>query len=206
MNTLSQIKEHKLIAIIRGANPNDVIKIAEALYAGGVRLLEITMNSEAALEVIEKTAKAMVGRMTIGAGTVLDAETAKKAVKAGAHFILSPTVSKKTIKVSKELGVVSIPGAYTPTEIFKAYSYGGDIIKVFPASDPSYIKNVMGPLSHIPMLPTGGVNLENIQEFKKLGVVGYGIGSSLVDTKKEVTDQYLSELTEKARRYVEAVK
>jgi 2-dehydro-3-deoxyphosphogluconate aldolase/(4S)-4-hydroxy-2-oxoglutarate aldolase len=165
------------------------------------------MNSRSALEVIEKTAKAMKGRMILGAGTVLDAKTARKAVEAGAQFILSPTVSKKTIKATKGLGVVSIPGAFTPTEIFKAYSCGADIIKVFPASaGPSYIKDVMGPLSHIPMLPTGGVNLDNIQEFKKLGVVGYGIGSSLVDTKKEITEEYLAELTEKARQYVEAIR
>ncbi|PIQ21793.1 MAG: 2-dehydro-3-deoxyphosphogluconate aldolase [Cytophagales bacterium CG18_big_fil_WC_8_21_14_2_50_42_9] len=202
---LTQLLENKIVAIIRGSEPAHVLKIAEALYAGGVRILEITMNSAKPLAVIEDLADTLGDKMIIGAGTVLDPETARAAILAGAKFILSPIVDAKTIKMARTYGVVNIPGAYTATEIVQAYKKGGDIIKVFPATSPDYIKNILGPLPHIPLLPTGGVNLENIAAFKKAGAVGFGIGSSLVDTKKEVTTQYLSELTEKARKFVQAV-
>lgn len=208
MDTLAKIKEHKLIAILRGANPDDVIRIAEALYKGGIRLLEITLNSADALKVIKEVSEKLGDKMVIGAGTVLDAKTAENAAEAGARFILSPTVNKKTIRKTKKLGAISIPGAYTPTEILKAFEWGGDIIKVFPAGSggASYIRDIMAPLSHIPMLPTGGINLENIKEYQKAGVTGFGIGSSLVDTKKEVTDEYLQNLTETARKFVASLK
>ena len=205
MSILDQILENKIVAIIRGANSADVLKIAEAVYAGGVRILEITMNSSKPLGVIEELTDALGDRMIIGAGTVLDPETARSAIIAGAKFILSPIVNVETIKMSKTYGVVNIPGAHTATEIVYAYQNGGDIIKVFPATSPAYIKDIAGPLPHIPLLPTGGVNLEIIGEFKKAGAVGFGIGSALVDTKKEVTEEYLIELTEKARQFVKAI-
>ena len=205
MSVLTQILENKIITIIRGSNPADVLKIAEALYAGGIRILEITMNSAKPLAVIENLAATFGDKLLIGAGTVLDAETARAAILAGATFILSPAVDVKTIKMARSYGVVSIPGAYTATEILQAYKKGGDIIKVFPATSPDYIKNILGPLPHIPLLPTGGVHLENIKEFKQAGAVGFGIGSALVDTKKEVTPEYLIALTEKARQFVQAV-
>jgi len=205
MSVLAQILENKIVAIIRGSSPRDVLKIAQALYDGGVRILEITMNSDKPLAVIESLTDNLGEKMIIGAGTVLDPETARAAILAGAKFILSPIVDVKTIKMAKTYGVVNIPGAYTATEIVQAYKKGGDIIKVFPATSPDYIKNILGPLPHIPLLPTGGVNLENINEFRKAGAIGFGIGSSLVDTKKEVTAEYLSELTEKACKFVQAV-
>jgi 2-dehydro-3-deoxyphosphogluconate aldolase / (4S)-4-hydroxy-2-oxoglutarate aldolase len=205
MSILDQILENKIVAIIRGANSADVLKIAEALYEGGVRILEITMNSSKPLGVIEELTDALGDRMVIGAGTVLDPETARSAIIAGAKFILSPIVNIETIKMSRTYGVVNIPGAHTATEIVYAYQNGGDIIKVFPATSPAYIKDIAGPLPHIPLLPTGGVNLENIREFKKAGSVGFGIGSALVDTKKEITSEYLTELTEKARQFVKAI-
>ena len=202
---LQQILENKIVAIVRGAEASSVLKIAEALYAGGVKVIEVTMNSPRPLAVIEEVANRLGDRMIVGAGTVLDPETAREAILAGAKFILSPTVNLETIKISKTYGVVNIPGAYTATEIVQAYQYGGDIIKVFPATSPAYIKDLLGPLSHIPLLPTGGVNLENINEFKKAGAVGFGIGSALVDTKKEVTPEYLTELTQQAWKFVQAI-
>ncbi|WP_449437452.1 bifunctional 4-hydroxy-2-oxoglutarate aldolase/2-dehydro-3-deoxy-phosphogluconate aldolase [Pedobacter steynii] len=205
MSTLSQILEHKIIAIIRGANPADVLKIAEALYEGGIRILEITMNSAQPLTVIKELNDRFGDRMIIGAGTVLDVESAKKAVAAGASFILSPIVDADVIKIAKSLGVVNIPGAYTATEIYYAYKNGADIVKVFPATSPSYLKDIAGPLPQIPLLPTGGVTLENIKEFKKAGAVGFGIGSALVNTKEEVTSEYLTKLTAKAQEFVKAV-
>lgn len=205
MSTLSQILEHKIIAIIRGANPADVLKIAEALYKGGIRILEVTMNSAQPLTVIKELNDKFGDRMIIGAGTVLDVESAKKAVAAGAGFILSPIVDAEVIKIAKSLGVVNIPGAYTATEIYYAYKNGADIVKVFPATSPSYLKDIAGPLPQIPLLPTGGVTLENIKEFKKAGAVGFGIGSALVNTKEEVTSEYLTKLTAKAQEFVKAV-
>lgn len=201
--TLTSILEHKIVAIIRNANPKDVLKIAKALHEGGVKVLEITMNSPKALQVIEEVSRELGDQLLVGAGTVLDPETARAALLAGAKFILSPTINIETIKMTKRYNAVSIPGAFTPTEILTAFENGGDIIKVFPASmGPGYIKDIRGPLPQIPLLPTGGVDLANIKEFAKAGAVGFGIGSALVHTKNEVTDQYLQELTEKAKQFV----
>lgn len=205
MSALSRILESKIVAIIRGANPNDVLKIADALRQGGVKTLEITMNSPKALSVIEEVADKIGNQVLVGAGTVLDAQTAISAISAGAKFIISPTLDKKTIRTTRKYGVVSIPGAYTPTEVLDAYSYGGDIIKVFPASNAGYIKDIRGPLPQIPLMPTGGVNLDNIQQFHKAGAVAFGIASALVDTKQEITDDHLQKLTDKAKRFVLAV-
>ncbi|MCC3151703.1 bifunctional 4-hydroxy-2-oxoglutarate aldolase/2-dehydro-3-deoxy-phosphogluconate aldolase [Hymenobacter sp. BT770] len=206
MTPLSHILEHKLVAIIRGANPPDLLKIAEALHEGGVRTMEITLNSPGALASIEELAEAMDGRMLIGAGTVLDPETARGALLAGARFIISPTLSKKTIRMTKRYGAVSIPGAFTTTEILKAYEHGGDIIKVFPASvGAKYFKDLAGPVPFIPLMPTGGVSLDNIKDFQDVGAVAYGLGSSLVDTSQPVSAKYLQQLTAKARRFVQAV-
>jgi 2-dehydro-3-deoxyphosphogluconate aldolase/(4S)-4-hydroxy-2-oxoglutarate aldolase len=205
MSTLSNILKYQIIAIMRGANPADVLKISEALYAGGIRILEITMNSSKPLEVIEQLADKWGDKMEIGAGTVLDAATARDAVSAGAKFVLSPIVDADVIKAAKDLCVIAIPGAYTPTEIVHAFKSGGDMIKVFPAMSPAYIKDVLAPLPHIPLLPTGGVNVDNIKQYKQAGAVGFGIGSALVNTKKEVTNEYLAELTATAKRFVDAI-
>jgi 2-dehydro-3-deoxyphosphogluconate aldolase/(4S)-4-hydroxy-2-oxoglutarate aldolase len=205
VQVLDKILEHKIIAIIRGANPADVLKIAEALYAGGIRLIEVTMNSSGPLAAIEELSNKLGDKILIGAGTVLDVATARAAITAGAKFILSPIVAVDVIKVTKDSGGISIPGAHTATEIFNAHKNGGDIIKVFPATSPDYIKNILGPLPHIPLLPTGGVNLENIKQYQNAGAVGFGIGSSLVNTQKAVTKEYLAQLTETAKKYVQAI-
>lgn len=201
----SKIAEYKLIAIIRGASPDHIMPIAEVLYEGGIRLLEITMNSAEPLKVINQVAVMMGDRMMIGAGTVLDKEMAAAAVSAGARFILSPTLDEELIQATRKLGATSIPGAFTPTEIYRAFKAGADIVKVFPALSPSYIRDLKGPLPQIPLLPTGGITLGNISEFNKTGVVGFGIGSALVDTRQTVTDAFLRELKEKAKKFVEAV-
>jgi 2-dehydro-3-deoxyphosphogluconate aldolase / (4S)-4-hydroxy-2-oxoglutarate aldolase len=205
MPPLSQILTNKIVAIIRGADPGDVLAVAEALYKGGVRCLEITLNSPNALQVIEHIATKMEGRILTGAGTVLNAAAASDAIAAGAKFIISPITDIETIHKTKQLGAVSIPGAFTPTEIFTAYSHGADIIKVFPGtSGPSFIKEVLAPLPHIPLMPTGGINLENIHEFKRAGAVAYGIGKSLVDTKQKMADEYLKKITANAKLFMQA--
>lgn len=205
MSTLAEIREHQLVAIIRGLEPQHVLPVTEALYRGGVRILEVTMNSTEPLAAIRAVSEAWGDRMVIGAGTVLDAAMAEAAVAAGARFVLSPVVVPEVIHQAKALGVVSIPGAYTATEIFNAYQHGADIVKVFPATSPAYIKDLAGPLPQIPLLPTGGITPANIGEYKLAGAVGFGVGSGLVDAKQPITPHYLEQLTEKARRFVTAL-
>lgn len=202
MPALSQIIDNRIVAIIRGADPGNVLKIAEALHEGGVIILEVTLNSSNALSVIEQLAKKLENEMLIGAGTVLDAETAKAAIGAGAKFIVSPNVNVQTIEMTRKHEAVSIPGAYTATEVVNAYLSGGQIIKIFPATNADYIRVLQGPLSHIPMMPTGGITLENIRDFKKAGAAAFGIGTSLVDTKQTISEEYLRQVTDNARKFV----
>jgi 2-dehydro-3-deoxyphosphogluconate aldolase/(4S)-4-hydroxy-2-oxoglutarate aldolase len=147
----------------------------------------------------------MQQKMLIGAGTVLDAPAAKQAIEAGAEFIVAPSVDIPTIQLTKEMGRVSIPGAFTATEIVLAHKAGADIVKVFPASNPQYIKDLRGPLGHIPMMPTGGVNLQNIRAFHQAGAVAFGIGSALVDAQQMPTPEYLEQLVAKAASFVSAL-
>jgi 2-dehydro-3-deoxyphosphogluconate aldolase / (4S)-4-hydroxy-2-oxoglutarate aldolase len=207
MTVLSTILDTKIIAIIRGANPKDVLHISQALYEGGIRALEIALNSEKALSSIEEVTVEMGDRMMVGAGTALDPESARAALFAGAKFILAPTLNIETIKMTKRYGAVSIPGAYTPTEILQAYEAGADMVKIFPASSlgPGFVKDIHGPLTQIPLLPTGGVDLNNIGAYIKAGAAGVAVASSLVNTKAAVTESYLQELTEKAKQFVSEV-
>lgn len=205
MDTLNTIIDTKIVAIIRGADPKDVLSIVKALHEGGIRVVEIALNSPGALDSIKEVTGEMGADMMVGAGTVLDPESARAALLAGARFILSPTLNLETIKMTKRYGAVSIPGAYTPTEILQAFEAGADIIKVFPASalGPGYFKDVHGPLSQIPLLPTGGINLDNIRAYIEAGAVGVAVASALVNTNEEVTDSYLHSLTEKSKQYIE---
>jgi 2-dehydro-3-deoxyphosphogluconate aldolase/(4S)-4-hydroxy-2-oxoglutarate aldolase len=141
----------------------------------------------------------------VGAGTVLDPTSARDAITAGAKFIISPITDIETINKTKELGAVSIPGAFTPTEIFKAHQAGGDIIKVFPGSSgPGFIKEILAPLPHIPLMPTGGISLENISQFKIAGAVAFGIGKALVDTRQKMTPEMLHQVKENAKKFLKA--
>ncbi|MDQ0229254.1 bifunctional 4-hydroxy-2-oxoglutarate aldolase/2-dehydro-3-deoxy-phosphogluconate aldolase [Metabacillus malikii] len=207
MSHIEIIKETGVAAVIRGATKENIVPIAEALSAGGVKVLEITVETPGACGAIE-TASQQFDDVLVGAGTVLDAETARTAIMAGAKFIFSPTTNPKTIQMAKRYGVVSIPGALTPTEILTAYECGADMIKVFPANvfGPSYIKDVHGPLPQIPIISTGGISVENAGDYIKAGAVGVGVGSSLVNTKKELTAAYLEDITKTAAQFINAVK
>jgi 2-dehydro-3-deoxyphosphogluconate aldolase/(4S)-4-hydroxy-2-oxoglutarate aldolase len=206
MKAYERILKEKIVAIIRGAQPKDVLPIALALKSGGVQVLEVTINSPDAIKMIGMLSAEVGNEMLVGAGTVLDGATAKEAIDAGAQFIISPIVDVETIKVTREYGAVSIPGAYTATEIHTAFKSGGQIIKVFPASaGPGYIKDIRGPLPHIPLMPTGGVDLENISAFQQAGAVAFGIATALVDTSKEMNASQLKEITAKAKRYRNAI-
>lgn len=209
MSLLEQIKENGVVAIIRGAKPENILPIAEALYQGGVKTLEITVETPKVLTLIEQVSEKYGSDLIVGAGTVLDPETARAAIMSGAKFIFSPTVNTDTIKMAKRYGVISIPGALTPTEILKAYESGADVIKVFPANvfGPGYLKDVHGPLPHIPLMPTGGINLDNVTDYIKAGGVAAGLGSALVNTKLDMNDESnLEALKNKAAQFVAKVK
>lgn len=206
-NTLQKIMDYKLVAVVRGANPDDVMPIAEALFDGGIRIMEITMDTPKVETVIREVNDAFDGEMVVGAGTVLDPESAKSALKAGAKFIFSPTVNTETIKMTKRYGAVSIPGALTPTEILTAYEHGADLIKIFPSGvmGPGYIKDVHGPLPHIPLMPTGGVSVSNVREYFEKGAVAAGLGSALVKTDSTLTKDDLQAMTANAKQFIHAI-
>ena len=206
MDTLNRILGHKIIVIIRGIDPADFLNIAGAILNGGLSVMEITLNSRDALSVIKQATVQMGEQLLIGAGTVLDAASAEEAMSAGAKFIVSPSLDIETIRATKKQGGVSIPGAFSATEILSAYNGGGDIIKVFPASvGANYFRDLRGPFPQIPLMPTGGVNLTNIREYRKAGAVAYGIGGALVDASQKMTKEYLKQVTEKAKQFAEAV-
>jgi len=205
MNILSQILQNKIVAIIRGADPKNVASIVQALFEGGIRIVEITLNSENAFELIRGLSENMRDKMLIGAGTVLNVQSAEIAIAHGAQFIISPSLDIAVIKLVKQKKLVSIPGAFTATEIVTAFNAGADIVKVFPALNPEYIKDLRGPLSHIPLMPTGGINIHNIVEFKKAGAVAFGVGSSLVDASQQINENSLQQLAIKAKQFVQAV-
>lgn len=208
LELINQIKDNGIVAVIRGAKPENIVSIAKALKEGGVKTLEITVETPKVLKLIEEVSTELGDEVIVGAGTVLDPETARAAIMAGAKFIFSPTVNVDTIKLTKRYGVISIPGALTPTEILTAYENGADIIKVFPANafGPSYLKDIHGPLPQIPLMPTGGINLNNAQDYILAGAVALGVGSSLVNTKKEMNQTTLLELKDKAFQFVQLVK
>ena len=205
MTSLSQIFEHKIVAILRGMPPSEITNIATALYNGGIRLLEITLNSDDALPAIEQLNHEFKNKMLIGAGTVIDEKDAKNAIAAGAAFLISPSLDTQVIKAAKDAGIVSIPGAFTPTEIVAAHKNGADIIKIFPCLNADYVKNILAPLNFIKVMPTGGIDASNIQTFAKTGAVAFGIGSALVSSKATVNKAYLETITAKAKQLVAAL-
>ncbi|MFY0542611.1 bifunctional 4-hydroxy-2-oxoglutarate aldolase/2-dehydro-3-deoxy-phosphogluconate aldolase [Brevibacillus sp. H7] len=208
MTLLQKIIDSGIVAVIRGASPDKILAVAKALHEGGVTTLEITVETPKVLSLIEQVSAELGDKVVVGAGTVLDSETARAAIMAGAKFIFSPTVDPQTIQLTKRYGIISIPGALTPTEILNAYQHGADVVKVFPAGvfGPGYLKDVHGPLPQIPLMPTGGIDLSNAADYIKAGAVALGVGSSLVSFKEQVDDAYLTRLTETARNFVETVK
>ncbi|MGG5252726.1 bifunctional 4-hydroxy-2-oxoglutarate aldolase/2-dehydro-3-deoxy-phosphogluconate aldolase [Neobacillus sp. SM06] len=205
--SMEEIKTRSVVAVIRGATLESIIPIANALKEGGVTALEITMETPKALAIIEKTADVFGDELFVGVGTVLDPETARAAIMAGAKFIFSPTVNLETIQMTKRYGVLCVPGAFTPTEILNAYEHGADVIKVFPAGSvgPGYFKNISGPLPHIPLMPTGGINFQNAKEYIQAGAVAIGVGKSLVNPTRSITEDYLFEVTKNAKKLMEEI-
>lgn len=188
MTNLEFLKKHKFAVIYRHIAPQYTKDATKALFDAGVRIFEITFNpsSKTTIEDTTKIIKdiyEMYGdEVSVGAGTVINMDFAKAAYKAGAKFIVSPCTNKKIVKYTKKVGMLSIPGAYTPTEIMNAYEMGADIVKIFPvtADQIGYLKNVTGPLSHIPFLPTGGINPNTIADFLATGAVAVAAGATII--------------------------
>lgn len=204
---LQIIIDSGVIAVIRGMEVDKVVNIVDALLEGGVKALEITLNSPGAIDLIEEVSERVKDTDAIvGAGTVLDGETARAAILAGAEFVFAPNLNQDVIEVCNRYGKVVIPGVMTPTEIVNAYQAGADLVKIFPAGvmGPKYIKSVKGPLNHIPMMPTGGVGLDNAADFIEAGVVALGVGSALMD-KEAIAEENYEVITEKAKKLTQIV-
>lgn len=208
---LEATREHKITAILRGIDNDRVCHVIDALYDGGIRLLEVTFNQKSATKHVD-TACAIryakekyQGRMYVGAGTVMSVDDLLAAHEAGAEFILSPNVNFDVIKKAVELDVCAIPGAMTPSEIASSYEAGAELVKLFPAGNLglSYCKAVMAPINHIPMIAVGGVDDKNLGDFLKAGFVGTGIGSNLTN-KTMIQNQDYEGIRKLAQRYMEA--
>jgi 2-dehydro-3-deoxyphosphogluconate aldolase/(4S)-4-hydroxy-2-oxoglutarate aldolase len=185
---LKRIEETGIVAVVRAENPEQALKIAEAVKKGGIQAIEITMTVPGAVEVIKELAKAYPNQeIIIGAGTVLDSETARACILAGAEYVVSPGTDFETIKLCNRYQKVVMPGCMTVTEVLKAMEAGADVIKVFPATlfGPKIIKAIKGPVPQAPLLPTGGVNLDNVAEWIKAGSLAVGVGGSLTAGAKK---------------------
>ena len=210
---INAVNEEKLVVIVRGVARDQLIPLAEAMYQGGVRLLEITysangsVSDEETADRIRMLSEHFVGRMYIGAGTVLTERQVELTAEAGGRFIISPDVNANVIRKTRQLGLVSMPGALTPTEIMTAHNAGADFVKLFPVGDMGvgYVKAVKAPLSHVKMLAVGGVDLDNVAEYKKAGVAGFGIGSGIVD-KKMIASGDFEGITALAAKYVSLIR
>ncbi len=206
MDIKQKLLDGGVIAVIRHANKNNIIPVVQALRAGGIIGIEITVENDDGFEAISACRDAF-DDIALGAGTVLTAESARRAIESGATFIFSPILSEEVVKYSKEQGVLSIPGCYSPTEIFHAIQWGADMVKIFPAANlgPSFIKNIRAPLPAIPMVVTGGIDLHNCGDFIRASADAVGIGSQLVDMKKVSEEGYLDLITENAKKFTAAV-
>lgn len=196
-----------IVAVVRSAESAPLVDVCRALAEGGVDVAEITFTVPDALEVLKAARKALGDRMLLGAGTVLDPETARAAFLAGAEYIVSPTLDTEVIAMARRYGKLVMPGCFTPTEILKAWQAGADIIKVFPAEvvGPAYFKAVRGPLPQVRMMPTGGVDLNTAGAFLEAGACCLGIGSQLIDPKA-VAARKFDLISEKAAKYREIVR
>jgi 2-dehydro-3-deoxyphosphogluconate aldolase / (4S)-4-hydroxy-2-oxoglutarate aldolase len=202
----SVIEQDGVIAVVRLDDLSKAVPLTEALAAGGVRAVEFTFTNPAAAEAIAAASAALGPRALIGAGSVLDAETARVAILAGAKFVVTPTVSAATIELCNRYGVATTIGALTPTEILTAWQAGATYVKVFPASlgGPRYLRDVLGPLPQLKLIPTGGVDVDNAGEFIRAGAVAVALGSNLVDGHTVATGPWQT-ITARAQAIVDAV-
>ena len=188
------------IAVIRMADAKRLVRVVEAVAEGGVTAIEVTMTTPNALAVIEEVARELGEAVQLGVGSVLDADTARRAVEAGARYIVSPVFKREIIDEAHRLGVPAMPGCFTPTEVLTATEAGADVVKAFPADilGMAFFRGVLAPMPHLKMMPTGGVSLTNAGDWIRAGAVAVGVGSALLD-KKAIEDEDYAALTEHAR-------
>ena len=211
-NVIEWAYREKIIAIVRGIEPEKCIKVAQALYDGGIRMMEITYDQRnpdswaTTANSIGQVAKAFEGKMLIGAGTVTTTELVEMTHKAGGLFIISPNTNADVIRRTRELGMVSMPGALTPTDVVNAWEAGADIVKLFPVSSlgSGYVKAIKAPLSHIPMMAVGGINEKNIGEYLAAGAIGVGVGGNLANKEWIDAGEY-HKITKVAKAMVAAL-
>jgi 2-dehydro-3-deoxyphosphogluconate aldolase/(4S)-4-hydroxy-2-oxoglutarate aldolase len=205
---IKQIKDTGVIPVVRATSGDEAMRAIDAIRKGGVSVLEITMTVPGAISVIEQVSKACGKDALVGAGTVLDAETARTCMLSGAQFIVSPALDLGTIACCRRYGVAVMPGALTPTEVVQAWTAGADFVKVFPAGamgGASYLKALKAPLPQIELVPTGGVSLKTAADFIKAGASALGVGADLVDIKA-IREGQDSVITDRARQFVEIVR
>lgn len=207
MNVYDAVMEHHLIAIVRGIDKKDILPLAQALYDGGVRLVEVTMNTKDAFEMISLLNDQFGSKMLIGAGTVVDVETAQRASDAGAAYFITPNLDEEVIQFALDHHIGILPGVMTPSEVVHAWKAGAKMVKVFPTSSlgSNYIQELQGPLSHIPMVAVGGITPENVAAFMKAGAVGVGVGGSLID-KTAIKQGDFNRITAKAALFLKNIK
>lgn len=208
MNTpLDRILNSGVVAILRAPSGELLADVAEALLEGGVEAIEVTFTVPRADRVIEKVAEKLGSRIVLGAGTVLDPETARIAILAGAEYIVSPTVNLDVIRTCKRYSKLAMPGALTPTEVMTAWEAGADVVKIFPSDigGAKYLKAIKAPLPHVRMMPTGGVTLETATDFLSAGACALGIGGNLVE-KQALENRDFARITQLARQFVEIVR
>ncbi len=205
---MQHMHELGLVPVLRASSAEEAITIADAILAGGVNILEVTMTVPGAIRVIEQLANHHGSKLLLGAGTVLDPETARSCILAGAQFIVSPALDLRTIELCRRYSVPIMPGALTPTEIVTAWQAGADVVKVFPCSalgGAKYLKALQGPLPQIQLIPTGGVSLATAEEFLAAGAFALGVGGDLVDAKA-AREGRTGVITENAQKYISIVK
>ncbi len=204
--TLRAIERERVIAIVRFDDADKIRPVAEALAEGGIRIVEVTMTIRGALDAVSALANGG-GDTLIGAGSVLDSETARFAILRGARFVVGPTFCPKVVALCHRYDVATVPGAYTPTEVVRAWEAGADLVKLFPAGGlgPRYLKELRGPLPDLRLVPTGGVTLENAAEFLAAGAFAVGLGGALVDRDAVARSDYAS-ITERARRLIGSIR
>lgn len=206
LDILNRLIKEKIVAVVRLDSGDQLIKVAEALKAGGISAIEFTIPTPNSLEMIKQAAAHFGDEVLMGAGTVLDPETARAAILSGAQFIVTPALNLKTITLCRRYGKPIIPGALSPTEILTAWESGADMVKVFPADimGPDYLKAVLAPLPHIRLVPTGGVSSENAAEFIRAGATALGVGGKLV-SKSVVSKGDWVAITAEAQKLVQVV-
>jgi 2-dehydro-3-deoxyphosphogluconate aldolase / (4S)-4-hydroxy-2-oxoglutarate aldolase len=204
---LAQMTEAGVVAVIRAQSKDQLIDIANALLEGGVPSIEVTMTTPRAIAGIEMLADRLGDRAIVGVGTVIDAATCRDAIAAGAQFVVSPVFDPEVVATTKRYGKISVPGAFTPTEILRAWSAGADVVKVFPSTalGPTYLKDVLAPLPQLRLTPTGGVDVKNAGDWIRAGAVFVGAGSALV-TKEAMTKGDWGSITANARAFVDAIR